>query len=198
MTAAKRGKSMLSRYLAERNAQREAERDRPDASASPPAEAATATVARTTPGVGREHKVRKTRMDAFLDRIGVLPDSEIAALAKVTVTNVYGYRLRHGIPAPPRKARIAVEPAVETPVPAVEAVPAPVVAVVPEPVAVQFVGKPDIDTPAGMNLRTVRLTDRVEGMLEALAKMRGINPESAISVAIAEDYLRCQALIRSD
>jgi hypothetical protein len=129
------------------------------------------------PKVGKAHKVRKTKMDAFLDRIGVLPDAQIAALAGVTVTNVFGYRQRHGIPAPPRQARVTV---------------------VPESVAVQLVGKPEIDTPVGTNVRTVRLTDRVEDMLQALVRVRGIDLDSAISVAIAQDYLRCRALMRDE
>ena len=142
--------------------------------------------------------VKPSKLDPFKDKIGVLTDAEIAALAGVTVTNVYGYRLRHGIPAPPRQAKVAVEPAVQAPVPAAETVPTPAVAVVPEPVAVQLVGKPEIDTPVGTNVRTIRLTDRVEGMLQALAKVRGIDPDDAISVAIAEDYLRCKVLIRAE
>lgn len=310
MTAAKkRGKSALSRHLA----QRTAERTQPNASASSP----TMTAPEPAPEaatVGKARKARKTKMDAFLDQIGVLPDSEIAALAGVTVTNVYGYRLRHGIPAPPRRVKSAVEPAnkpmaaesvavepvaVEIPVPVPEPtgvqvipevepepaarpatrakwqeiagtsiqvvrrsrldayvdkigvvsdaevarmagvtrarvylwrrrrgippardarsaapvveVPAPVQPVTepaqaapveaPVPVPVPVIEEPEHVEPvppAGKAARTIRLTDRVEAMLQALAKARGIDLDAAIAVAIAEDYMRCRAIIRSE
>lgn len=40
--------------------------------------------------------------------------------------------------------------------------------------------------------RTIRLTPRVDGYLQQLAEARGIDLNAAVSVAIAEDFHRCQ------
>ncbi|MFH1466597.1 MAG: hypothetical protein ABIO70_19585 [Pseudomonadota bacterium] len=42
---------------------------------------------------------RKTKLDPYLDQLGVLPDAELAALVGVTAENVRAYRTRRGIPA---------------------------------------------------------------------------------------------------
>jgi hypothetical protein len=44
-------------------------------------------------------KRRKTKLEPYLDQLGVLPDTEVAELAGVTVGNVRAYRYRHGIPS---------------------------------------------------------------------------------------------------
>ncbi|MBN1336989.1 MAG: hypothetical protein JXB39_13610 [Deltaproteobacteria bacterium] len=44
-------------------------------------------------------KRRKSKLDPFLDRIGVLSDREVAALAGVTAENVRAWRKRRGVPA---------------------------------------------------------------------------------------------------
>ncbi len=81
--------------------------------------------------VGKDRKPRKTRMDDYLDRIGVLPDAEVAMLAGVTVANVSAYRRRRGIPAPGRWGRVAVEPVAVEPV----AIEIPIAEPVPEALA---------------------------------------------------------------
>jgi hypothetical protein len=143
----------------------------------------------------KQRKARRTRMDAYLDQIGVLPDAEVAGLAGVSPANVAIYRKRRSIPAPPKRARRrTVEPLV-APVPKAPTVEAPPVL---EPVEIQLIGAPEPTTPATTDVgtvRAVRLTDRVEGMLQALAKLRGIDPEAALAVAIAQDYLHCSPLI---
>ena len=42
---------------------------------------------------------RKSKLDGFLDKVGVLPDKAVAELAGVTSENVRAYRKRRGIPA---------------------------------------------------------------------------------------------------
>ncbi len=44
-------------------------------------------------------KRRKSKLDPHLDKLGVLPDKEVAELAGVTPENVRAYRKRRGIPA---------------------------------------------------------------------------------------------------
>jgi hypothetical protein len=51
----------------------------------------------------REPGRRVSRIDAFRDLVGVLPDAEVAARAGVTTSGVLQYRQRHGIPAAGRK-----------------------------------------------------------------------------------------------
>ena len=52
---------------------------------------------------------RKSKLDPFRDKLGVLPDLDVAELAGVTLGNVRAYRYRHGIPGPGRgkKAKAA-------------------------------------------------------------------------------------------
>ncbi len=52
---------------------------------------------------GRRQR-RRSKLDPFLDKLGVLPDQEVAELAGVTVGNVRAFRYRHDIPAPGRGA----------------------------------------------------------------------------------------------
>ena len=49
-------------------------------------------------------KGRRSKIDPFADRVGTLPDREIAELAGVTVENVRTWRKRRGIPSPGRSA----------------------------------------------------------------------------------------------
>ena len=73
-------------------------------------------------------KRRKTKLEPYLDQLGVLPDTEIAELAGVTVGNVRAYRYRRGIPS----ARRAVEDDGQ-PAPSTTPEPAPVPPPVQEP-----------------------------------------------------------------
>jgi len=50
-------------------------------------------------------KRRKTKLEPYLDQLGVLPDTEVAELAGVTVGNVRAYRYRHGIPSARQAAK---------------------------------------------------------------------------------------------
>jgi hypothetical protein len=50
-------------------------------------------------------KHRKTKLEPYLDQLGVLPDTEVAELAGVTVGNVRAYRYRHGIPSARQAAK---------------------------------------------------------------------------------------------
>jgi hypothetical protein len=63
---------------------------------------------------------RKSRLDPYMDKVGVLPDREVAELAGVTAENVRALRKRRGIPAnwrgegqakAPRKRTEILEPA---------------------------------------------------------------------------------------
>ncbi len=64
-------------------------------------------------------KPRKSKLDPYLDQVGVLPDREVAQIAGVTAENVRAYRNRRGIPAGWRK-QAAAAPA---PAPVVSAAP---------------------------------------------------------------------------
>ncbi len=70
MIPRKRGRSALSRHLAERAAQR----DQPDATATPTTVTAPGPAPEAT-RVGKKRKARRTKMDAYLDQIGMLPDA---------------------------------------------------------------------------------------------------------------------------
>ncbi|MBN1335106.1 MAG: hypothetical protein JXB39_04040 [Deltaproteobacteria bacterium] len=63
------------------------------------------------PRIATERKPRRSKLDAFADRIGVLPDAEVAALAGVTPASVALWRRRHDVPAARR--RKSLEPVVE-------------------------------------------------------------------------------------
>jgi hypothetical protein len=67
---------------------------------------------------------RKSRLDPFVDRIGVLPDREVAALAGVTPENVRAWRVRRDVPAGWRKPAARAPDAVPVPLPAPEPAPA--------------------------------------------------------------------------
>ena len=51
------------------------------------------------PRVSSTRKPRKTKLDAYLDKVGLLSDKQVADLAGVTAQNVRTYRARRGIPA---------------------------------------------------------------------------------------------------
>ena len=55
-------------------------------------------------GLKPGRKPRKTKLDPYLDKVGVLPDKQVAELAGVTSENVRAYRKRRGIPAGWREA----------------------------------------------------------------------------------------------
>lgn len=86
-------------------------------------------------------KRRKTKLEPYLDQLGVLPDSEVAELAGVTVGNVRAYRYRHGIPSARQAAKDEDgqpgRPAAPAPAPASAPAPAepekPEVALEPKP-----------------------------------------------------------------
>ena len=61
-----------------------------DPAAAPPRPPATGWTTR---------KPRKSKLDPYLDKVGVLPDKQVAELASVTPENVRAYRTRRGIPA---------------------------------------------------------------------------------------------------
>lgn len=63
---------------------------------------------------GKVFRGRKSKLDAFADMLGKVPDSEIARMADVTQENVRTYRMRRGIEGPrpvvteaPAKAPVA-------------------------------------------------------------------------------------------
>lgn len=60
---------------------------------------APTAAARPAEGVNRPFRGRRSALDAFVDRLGKLPDAEIARLAGVTAENVRTYRQRRNIPA---------------------------------------------------------------------------------------------------
>ena len=160
-----------------------------DESHSQAAEAPTAAGA--TPKASKPRKGRKTKLDPYLDKLGVLPDQEVAELAGVTVGNVRAYRYRHGIPGPGRGRRAkatapAPTPVVEAPVeaatppseviaeqpavPAREAAPTPPVAPEPAlepavekaPPAGQSSGNAHPEAPGGGQVKAFRV--KVEGV----------------------------------
>ena len=49
-------------------------------------------------------KGRRSKLDPYADKVGTLPDREVAELAGVTVENVRTWRKRRGIPSPGRSA----------------------------------------------------------------------------------------------
>ncbi|MFH1467932.1 MAG: hypothetical protein ABIO70_26335 [Pseudomonadota bacterium] len=51
------------------------------------------------PRISSTRKPRKTKLDPYLDKVGLIPDKQVAELAGVTVENVRAYRVRRGIPA---------------------------------------------------------------------------------------------------
>lgn len=76
-----------------------------------------------SPGMKRQ---RFSKIDAFADLVGVLPDRTVASRAGVTVGNVQAWRTRRGIPASRTPSR-AVEPTSTATVEAAEIRPAEVV-----------------------------------------------------------------------
>lgn len=76
----------------------------PTAKAAAPVAAAARSAAGTTrPRRARAFRGRRSKLDPFMDLIGTVADSEIAALAGVTPENVRAFRNRRGI-APHRAA----------------------------------------------------------------------------------------------
>ena len=57
--------------------------------------------------------VRKSKVGVYLDMLGQVPDSEIAAMAGVKVSSVAAYRRRHGIPTFDSPATATPEPVTE-------------------------------------------------------------------------------------
>lgn len=55
--------------------------------------------AKRTRAGAKATKPRKSKLDPFMDKVGVLPDAEVAALAGVSAENVRAYRKRRGIAA---------------------------------------------------------------------------------------------------
>ena len=62
---------------------------------------------------------RTSKLDPHLDKLGVLPDRQVAELAGVTVANVRAYRLRHGVAAGWRAAPKVQEASAAKPAPKV-------------------------------------------------------------------------------
>jgi hypothetical protein len=67
-----------------------------EAAAAPPA----AEAAAEEPAAAKPATERKSKLAAFADIIGVLPDREVAERASATIEAVRMYRKRHNIPAP--------------------------------------------------------------------------------------------------
>jgi hypothetical protein len=80
---------------------------------------------------GRKPGRRRSKLDPFMDKIGKIPDADVAALAGVTPENVRAFRNRHKIAADYRVNRAEEKARPATPAPA----PAPVVAQAPAPAA---------------------------------------------------------------
>ncbi|MBN1336433.1 MAG: hypothetical protein JXB39_10775 [Deltaproteobacteria bacterium] len=157
------------------------------APAEPVPEAVPAPESASAPPSPKRKRGRPSKIDQFADKLGVMADADLAALAGLAVTTVQKWRKVKGIAEPlatPPEAAPVVEEAVEPAV--VEQVPVGVAE------ALEPTSQPSMD---GTAARTVRLTDRVEAMLEALAKARGIDPDAAIAVAIAQDYMRCRPVV---
>ena len=75
-------------------------------SADEPGTGAFGSVAAARPGSQpKPPRRRKSKLDPYLDQLGLLPDEEVANLAGVTVGNVRAYRYRHGIPLARKAAR---------------------------------------------------------------------------------------------
>jgi hypothetical protein len=60
-------------------------------------------------------KPRKSKLDPYMDKVGVLPDAEVAAVAGVSAENVRAYRKRRGIPAGWRGEGAVAKPAAAKP-----------------------------------------------------------------------------------
>jgi hypothetical protein len=65
---------------------------------------------------------RKSKLDAYIEKVGILSDTEVAVLAGVTPANVTLWRRRRGIPSAREARKLAVAPPVEVPVLEVEPV----------------------------------------------------------------------------
>ena len=103
----------------------EAAEPQPEPKAAEPATGQEPETAKPAPRLGRsKRRRRKSKLDPYMDKLGVLPDRELAQLAGMRVGNVQAYRERYGIPASwrarrrPRKLTRLAEAA-----PAVEPVP---------------------------------------------------------------------------
>jgi hypothetical protein len=80
----------------------------------------------TATGAPKPTRKATSKLGAFADRLGVLPDREVAAMAGLTPTAVTNYRLRPGIPSANARAKPAVPSASPTlPVVPASAEPAP-------------------------------------------------------------------------
>ncbi len=61
--------------------------------------------ATTAPAPKATHRKRASKVDAYVDLLGAVPDTEIAKMAGVTVNAVRAYRIRRGVAAAPRSSR---------------------------------------------------------------------------------------------
>jgi hypothetical protein len=114
--------------------------------------------------------VRHSRLDPFLDRIGVLPDEEVARLAGVSSSNVRQYRSRRRIPAPSLRRR-------STTLPLFERMPAPPTrSAAPTPVAVPSPA-PSGSGPASWPPMKIIRTSKMDPFLD----MIGITPDAEVA-----------------
>jgi len=67
--------------------------------AEPTPDPAPTPAPKTSPRPTKTRKPRKSKLDPYMDKVGVLSDREVAELAGVSFQNVTAYRNRRGIPA---------------------------------------------------------------------------------------------------
>ncbi len=121
--------------------------------------------------------VRRSRLDPFLDKVGILPDEEVARLAGVSSSNVRQYRSRRRIPAPSTHRKARQVPMFErspelvpTPAPAPEPVPAPGTEPAPEP-------KPLPAIPEGWRPMKIVRVSRMDPFLHLI----GVVPDAEVA-----------------
>ncbi|MBN1336148.1 MAG: hypothetical protein JXB39_09320 [Deltaproteobacteria bacterium] len=150
---------------------------------------------------------RPSKIGQYIDQVGVMPDAELAELAGVAESTVRSWRrikaraeraskrIRRSERRPPtrKRTRRAPAPVEAAPVEAVPVEAAPVEAAPVEAAPVEAV--PVEAAPVEAAPRGRILSDRTEAMLQELAHIRGIDPDAALAVAVAEDYLRCRRVL---
>lgn len=134
----------------------------------PPKPKATAAAAVATDS--KVFRGRKSKLDAFADMLGKVPDSEIARMADVTQENVRTYRMRRGIEAP----RAPGAEAVTKPAPAVAEVTETAPKAAPAPKAstpsAGLVFSVQIETEKGVRTYAVVAKDIAEAAKTALGR----------------------------
>ena len=86
----------------------EATEPQPEPEVAEPTTEQEPEAAEPAPQPWRAWRRRKSKLDPYMDKVGVLPDREVAQLAGMRVGSVQAFRARHGIPAgwrAPRRPR---------------------------------------------------------------------------------------------